>query len=176
MLRAYSIKRLIFIVGASLFWWKQSCTRISDVHYRFSGCFLTWYFSPHPVVPYSNTIAFVSSPCTFGVGEAYILFHSSPTFHMHMPLISTMVWNFTLKLKSLLSNSYLDKRYVLVLLLSGFEEMHTSQWETENCVIFLSVNTHTHKHTPVTLSLLSHAVPDFNTSTPCTYLSATWCQ
>lgn len=68
----------------------------------------------------TQTTAFVSSLCTFGVGEACILFHSSLTFHMHMPLISTMVWNFTLKLKFLLSSSYLEKSYVLVWLFTKF--------------------------------------------------------
>lgn len=50
---------------------------------------LTW---PHPPLPYLNTDTLVSHLCTF-VGEVCILFHSSPTFHMHMPLISTVVWN-----------------------------------------------------------------------------------
>lgn len=42
-----------------------------------------------------------------------------------------MVWNFTLKLKSLLSSNYLEKIYVLVLRLSQLEQMHETQWETE---------------------------------------------
>lgn len=103
----------------SVFWGKKSHTWISDLHYRCNGCFPTQYVSPHLVVPYSDTTVLVSSFCTFGLGEACILFHSSPTFHMHMPLISTMVWNFTLKLKSLLSSRYLEKIYVLVLLLNN---------------------------------------------------------
>lgn len=119
----------IVFVGASLFQ-KQYCTWMSDVYYRSSGCFLTWYISPHPVVPYWNT----TTLCTFRGGEACILFHSSPTFHMDMPLISTMVWNF--KLKSLLSKSYFGRIYVLVLLLTNFEWRSRTPWESENSVTF----------------------------------------
>lgn len=138
-------------IDTSLIWWEQSFTGISDVYYRSCGCFTSYLISPHPVVPFLSTAALVSSLCTFAVGEACILFHSSPTFHMHLPLISTMVWNFTLKLKFLLSNSYLEKIYVLVVHLSQLEQMHRLRWET-----YLLVSLHA--QTSVSLSLFSPAI------------------
>lgn len=59
-----------------------------------------------------HTTLCVSSLCTSDTGQAYILLRSSQTFHMHMPLISTMVWNF--KRTSLLPRRYLGRIYGLL--------------------------------------------------------------
>lgn len=114
--------------------YRENCLKLCNVHSWLNSCFIIRDVTPHPLVQ------LVLSICTFGVGEFCILFHSSLTFHMHMPLISTMVWNFTLKLKSVVPSNDLERNNVDFHLFENLKWMNactlTRNWEKETLFSF----------------------------------------
>lgn len=151
---------------ASLFCWKQSCTWIEEVFFLHLMHFTTPSCSI--LKRYLTCFSPLHLWCRWGLHS----FSFFPNFsHAH-------AFNF-----------YRGVELYSKAQISAVQQLFGENWcasfaaaqnSMRNWELFdlLLINNHpcTHMQIPVSLTLLSHALPIFNTSTQCTYLSAMWCQ